>query len=151
MLCKVVSRHESKDVLLKAFKVGIVERLDGGVLDGAVHAFGLAVGPGVVWLGELMFDAVLMADAVEGVVANLPPGWPAAVLWQIGESRAVVGKHGVNGIGERLDDAAQEVGAVHFSCVVAKLDVGKQGTRLIVRNILSLPLARRSSLTSICT
>ena len=49
MLCKVVSRHESKDVLLEAFKVGIVERLDGGVLDGAVHAFGLAIGRGMAW------------------------------------------------------------------------------------------------------
>ena len=123
MLCEVVCRHESKGVLLEASKVGIMERLDGSVLDGAVHAFGLAVGPGVVWLGELMFDAVLMADAVEGVVANLPPGWPAEVLWQIGESHAVVGKDGVNGIGECLDDAAQEVGAVHLSFVVVKLDL----------------------------
>ena len=97
----------------------------GGGSEGAVHAFGLAIGPGVVWLGELMFEAVLMADAVGNVVAKIPPGWPDAVFWQIGESHAVVGEHGADGIGERLDNAAQEVGAIRLSRVGAKLDVSK--------------------------
>ena len=47
MLGEVVGRHESKDVCFEAFKVGIVERLDGGVLNGAVHPLGLAIGPNV--------------------------------------------------------------------------------------------------------
>ena len=51
MLGKVVGRHESKDVGFQAFAIGIVEGFDGRIFDGAVHAFGLAVGPGVIGFG----------------------------------------------------------------------------------------------------
>ena len=41
-----------------------MERLDGSFLDGSVHAFGLAIGPWVIWLGQLVQDAVFLADTV---------------------------------------------------------------------------------------
>src|SRR3546814_3968183 len=41
------------------------EGFDGGLLDGAHHPFGLAVGPWVIGLGEAMLDAVLLADTAE--------------------------------------------------------------------------------------
>src|SRR3546814_12126933 len=37
----------------------VTEGFDGGLLDGAHHPFGLAVGPWVIGLGEAMLDAVL--------------------------------------------------------------------------------------------
>ena len=42
---EIVCRPESKNLGLQAFQVLVVERLDGGFLDGSVHAFGLAIGP----------------------------------------------------------------------------------------------------------
>jgi hypothetical protein len=47
--------------------VVVVVAPDGGVLDGAVHAFDLAVGPRVLWLGEAVFDAELCAGVLEGM------------------------------------------------------------------------------------
>ena len=43
---------------------------DGGVLDGSVHAFDLAVGPRVLGLSEAMIDIVLSAGVFEGVRPN---------------------------------------------------------------------------------
>ena len=49
-----------------------MECLDGGLLHRPVHPLGLAVGPGMVGLGELVLDAVLFADAVEGMDHPVP-------------------------------------------------------------------------------
>ncbi len=73
--------------------VGVVEvSLDGSVLDGPVHAFDLPVGPGMVGLGEAVFDSINEAEAVEGM-ATEACGWSLPVLRQIGELAAVVGEH----------------------------------------------------------
>jgi hypothetical protein len=37
----------------------VVKAPDGGILDGAVHALDLAVGPRVPWLGQAVFDIEL--------------------------------------------------------------------------------------------
>ncbi len=84
----------------EAFDVRVVELLDVGFFDGSVHAFGLAVGPGMVGLGQLVLDAVLVADTIEDVGAEIAPGRAVAVLGQIGEGHAVVGQHGMDGVGE---------------------------------------------------
>ena len=59
-----------------------MERPDGGVLDGPVHPFGLPVGPWMMWLCQLMQDAVFLADTVEDVAAEhcFYRGVAAAVL-----------------------------------------------------------------------
>ncbi len=59
MLSEVVGRDEGEDVRLKVLDIGVVEQLDGRILDGSVHAFGLAVGPWMVRLGEPVLDAEL--------------------------------------------------------------------------------------------
>ena len=125
MLGKVIGRHEGEDVGFEAFQIGIMERLNGRLFDGSVHAFCLTVRPRVIRLGELVLDAVLIADAIENVGAEISPGRPVAVLWQIGERHAVVGQHGVDCIRECVDRAAQEIGAVHLAGGVAELDVGE--------------------------
>src|SRR4051812_38976445 len=72
---------------LEALQVGVVEHLDGGIFDGAVHPLGLAVGPGMIRLRQLVGDPVLTADPVEDVP---DPGrrWPIAVLGQVSERSA---------------------------------------------------------------
>jgi len=77
---EVIGRHESKDVCFQAFDVAVVEGFDRRILDGAVHSFGLAVGPGVIRLGQMMLDAMLVADTVEDVGAKETPGRAFPVL-----------------------------------------------------------------------
>jgi len=76
-------------------------------------------------LGQPVLDPVLGADPVEDVGAEVSPGRPVPVPGQIGEGHAVVGQHGVDGVGERRHHAAEQVGSVHLPCVVAELGVGE--------------------------
>ena len=56
--------------------MGVVEEaFDRGFLDGAVHAFDLSIRPGMIRLGESVFDSVDMAGAVKGMAAEAC-GWP---------------------------------------------------------------------------
>ena len=129
VLGEVVCRHESNDVGFEAFEVGIVKRLDGRFLDRPVHAFGLAVGPWVVWLGELVLDAVLVADAVEDVGAEIAPARPISIFWQICKGHSIIGQHGMDSIRKRLDDPAQKLGAVHLAGFL------RRGPWMLVRSI----------------
>ena len=106
MLGEVAGRHEGEDMGAQGFGGAVVERLGGCVLDGSVHAFGLAVGPGMTGLGEPVLDGVLVAHAVERVAHGVRLG--RGVL---GERGAVVGEHDADLVGDGLDDAAQERGA----------------------------------------
>lgn len=85
MFGEVVGRHESKDVCFEAFDVAVVEGFDCCVLDGSVHSFGLAVGPGMIRLGQAMLDAMLNADTIEDVWVKEPPCRAFAVFGQVCE------------------------------------------------------------------
>ena len=88
--------------------VGFVEEaLHRGFLDGAVHAFDLSVGPGMVRLGEPVLDSVAMAGPVEGMAAEAC-GWPLAILRKVGELDSVVGEHGVDAVWNGLDEYFEE-------------------------------------------
>ncbi len=67
VLGKVVGRHEGADMSAQGFGGAVMERLGGCVRDSSVHAFGLAIGPGVVGFGKPVLDGVLVAHAVERV------------------------------------------------------------------------------------
>ena len=82
----------------------VMEGFDGGLLDSAHHPFGLAVGPWVIGLGEPMLDAVCLADAAEDMAD--PSQRPALVT--LNKLYAVVGQDGVDPVGHRLDQHAQE-------------------------------------------
>jgi hypothetical protein len=59
----------------------MMEALDGCVLDGAVHALDLPVGPRLVDLGEAVLDVVLPASHVEHV-GHVASGFHlATVFW----------------------------------------------------------------------
>src|SRR6202171_186962 len=96
---------------LQAVEVVVVEDFDGGVLDGSVHALGLAVGPGMVGLGQAMLDAVGGAGTVEDMRAEVTPAGALSVFWQVGEGHAVVGQQGVYGVRESGHDISEEGGA----------------------------------------
>ena len=87
--------------------VVVVEALDCGVLDGAVHPFDLAIGPGVLDLGQSMFDAVLPAPHVEHV-RDKGCGRSVGIAWWEGELDAIIGEDGVDLVGNRLDERDEE-------------------------------------------
>src|SRR5271155_3565806 len=67
MLGEVVGCDEGQYVRLEAFEVFVVEDFDRGVFDGSVHSLCLAVGPGVIGLGQPVLDPMFDADAIEDV------------------------------------------------------------------------------------
>src|SRR4051794_16179570 len=107
----------------------------------------------MVGLGEPVPDAVFIADPVEDVTAEhgLELGVAAAVLGQVGKRHAVVGQDRVQLVGKDLDHLAQEGGTVGFGVGVRKATWANLDTRSIARNMNSLPWAKRSSQTSMCT
>ncbi len=78
--------------------VGVVEvSLDRSVLDGSVHALDLPIGPGMIGLGEPVFDSMKGTEPVEGMSAP-SGGKPSTVFGQVGELDAVVGEHGMDAL-----------------------------------------------------
>lgn len=61
----VVGVDEVGQMLLQLCVIVVVEAFDSGFLDGPVHPLDLPVGPGMLNLGQAMFDAVLLADATD--------------------------------------------------------------------------------------
>ena len=125
MLGEVVGGDEGQDVGLEAFQVVVVVDLDCGVLDRAVHPFGLAVGPRVIGLGQPVLDAMLDADAIEDVRTEQTCAGPIPVLGQVGEGHAVVREHDVDLVGKDLHRVPQEGSARHLAGLVVELDVGE--------------------------
>ena len=80
----------------------IVVVLDRGFLDGAVHAFDLAVGPGMLHLGEAMVDAVFLATPVEHV-RDVARRRSIGVARREGELNAVVRQHDMDLVGDGRD------------------------------------------------
>jgi hypothetical protein len=62
------------------------------------------------YLREAVFDPVLTANAVEDVREG------ARVQGPVGELNAVVGQHGVDPIGQRLQQVAQELRRLYLAC-----------------------------------
>ena len=91
--------------------------MNGGLLDGAVHAFDLAIGPGMFDLGQPVINVVSGASTLECVTpeqlsfcSHLPDvrRCPALTSW-ISELNAVVGENCVDGVGNRNNEIVQEL------------------------------------------
>ena len=78
----------------------VMVSLDRRFLDCAVHPFDLAVGPGMLDLGQPVLDLMFVTDPVEDVVEGI------FVVRHIGELDAVIGQHGVDCIGHSSDQIA---------------------------------------------
>ena len=65
----VVGVQEKLDVATQVVMAGVVVAVHRGILERAVHAFDLAIGPGMVGPGQPVLDAVLLAGIAERVAA----------------------------------------------------------------------------------
>jgi hypothetical protein len=79
---------------------------DGRLLDCAVHAFDLAVGPRVIGPGQAVLDCIGFADHVEAHGPGLE-GVPVAGLF--GDLDPVAGEDGVDLVGDGLRHAVKEL------------------------------------------
>ena len=95
--------------------------LDGGVLDRPVHAFHLAIGPGMSDLGETMLDPVFSAAHVEHM-GDVRGGRAVNVARRKRELDAIVRQHGVDFVRNRGDQRDQEGGGCAPVRVAHKLD-----------------------------
>lgn len=80
--CEVVGGHKVAEVRAQLIVAVMVEALNGGVLDRAVHALDLTVGPRMVGLGQPVLDAVGLANHVE---AHRPGVYCVPVPWLLCE------------------------------------------------------------------
>src|SRR5258708_25237446 len=111
---EVVGCDEVRQVRFELFVGVIEEAFDGGFLDGAVHAFDLSVGPGMVGLGQTVADAMTKTGAIEGV-STPSCRKPSTILRQIGELDSVVGEHSVDAIGNCPNECFEEgCGRLHI-------------------------------------
>ena len=84
-----------------------MEALDGGLLDGPIHALDLAVGPGVCRLGEAMLHAVFPTDAVKAVPTRQE-------LVRLGrELHTVVGQYSMHFVRQLIEHAPQKLRRDH--------------------------------------
>ena len=67
----------------------VVIALDGGLFDGSVHAFHLAVGPGMIDFGEPVFNVMFLANTVKEVHRC------RFILFAVGKLSAVISQEGV--------------------------------------------------------
>jgi len=95
----------------------VVEALDGRFLDRSVHAFDLAIGPGMLGLGETVIDIVPGAGQLEGMSSEeflafklgLNLSRSPTVAAGIGEVDAVVGEDRVDFVRNGFDEGSEEV------------------------------------------
>ena len=111
----------------------VVESLDGGILDGAVHALDLAIGPRVPRLGQPVLDIELGAGELEGMAEEwllagqhlLDVLGRPAIAGGLGEVRAVVGEYGVDPVWNGCGERSQEVGRDTARGLLVQLDEGE--------------------------
>ena len=84
----------------------VMEALDGRVLDGSVHPFDLAIGPGMVGLGQPVLNPVCLTNHVE---AHRPGIDGVPVPWLLRELDAVVGENGMDLVGHGLEHVLEEL------------------------------------------
>src|ERR1700675_4221683 len=104
---EVVGADEVSEMRFELLGVVVMIALDGGFLDGAVHALDLTVGPRMLQLGKTVVDAVFPATHVEHV-RHAPGCRPGAETRRERELDAVVGEHGVDLVRHSLDQSREE-------------------------------------------
>ena len=153
MLSKAEGAHESKHMGFQALQIRVMKGLDSGFFDSTVHAPGLPICPRMIRFGQLVSNAVFIANPAKDVHSQKCTDGLVAVLGQVCKGHAVVGESGVNSVGEGLDDATlSKCAPFIFPIIVAELYIGENlDARSMAKNMLSLPWARRSSAMSMCT
>ena len=132
---EVVGVDEVSEVLTEVQVGFVVEAFDSSFLEGSVHAFDLAVGPGMFQLGQAMIDVSFGAGELEGMGAEefsafegkLDLRGSRRAIAGRGEMHSVVGEYRVDIVGNGLDQRVQEVGRDALSGLLMHLDEGELG------------------------
>ena len=107
----------------------VMEPLDGRLLDRAVHAFNLAIGPGMFRLGQAMFNVILRASQIKGVASEKflflkhvsDFGYAPSLALGIGEMGTVIGQDSMDFIGNSLNGLAEKIGGNAARCFLMQL------------------------------
>ncbi len=130
---EVIGVDEVGEVLPEVLVGLVVEALDGGFLESSVHAFDLAVCPGVFGFSQSVVDIGLGAGELECVSAEefstfkreLDLRGSRTAIARSGEVDPVVGEHGVDLVGHGLKECVQEVGRNPLRGLFMHLDEGE--------------------------
>jgi hypothetical protein len=90
-LREIIGHQKSVQMFFQVVMSLVVRLLHGGCFEGAVHAFHLAFGPGVVSCGEAVFDTVLLTHTLKDMLEGI------CIPLAVGKLEAVVGEHRLNG------------------------------------------------------
>lgn len=130
---EVVGVDEVDEVLPEVLVCLVVEAFDGSFFESSVHAFDLAVGPGVFGLGQAVVDVADGAGILEGVSAEefscsertSDLGSHRVAIAGRGEVDAVVGEYGVDFVRYGMDQRLKEVGCHALRGLFMHLDEGE--------------------------
>ena len=104
---EIIGHQEAVHVRFQLFVRGVVITFHRGLLDGSVHAFNLPVCPGMLWLGEPVFNLVFIAAEIEPMRAPLSRR-PVAITGRMTELAAVIGQDRMDLVWNVFDQIAQE-------------------------------------------
>lgn len=102
-LREIIGHEKRVQMCFQVIMSRVVIFFHGGFFERAVHAFHLAIGPGMVGFGQPMVDARLLADAVKDVEECVLIALP------VRELNAVIGQHGVDLVGHGADQVTQDL------------------------------------------
>jgi hypothetical protein len=103
----VVGVNEVGKVCFELIVSIVMVALDGRFLDRAVHALDLAIGPGMLDLGQPMFDTILLAAHIEHM-CHVSCRRTVRIARREGELDPIVGENRVNLIGDSRDQSFEE-------------------------------------------
>ena len=109
---------------------------NGCVLDGPIHSLDLAIGPGMLDLGEPVLNAMFKANPIKDMLEG------EALLLLIGKLNAVVRQHNMNGIGNGSNEITQKLRGQHFTCLRMNFDVDKLAGSINGNKEIELALGR---------
>ena len=97
----------------------VVVLFHGSIFERAVHAFHLAIGPGMVGFGEAVLDAKLLADALKDMLEGV------AIARAVGELNAIISEHRVDLIRHSGHQVPEELSRDHVVGVCMQLGIGQ--------------------------
>jgi hypothetical protein len=96
-LREIISHQEGMQLLFQVVMGFAVRLFHGGLFEGAIHPFYLAIGPGMVGCGQPMVNTMLMTDTIKDMVQGIDIAHPIGKLDAvIGEQRVDLVGHGSN-------------------------------------------------------
>jgi hypothetical protein len=117
-LREVIGHQERMQMLFQVVMGLVVILFHGGVFARAVHAFDLAIGPGMVGFGQPMGDAILTTATIKDMMKGID------IALAVGELNAVISSHRVDFIGHGGNHVPEELGRDHFVGCCMPLGIG---------------------------